>query len=46
MLRSALGPNPTIQQSAWLAIYGVACFCVAVIASAVALAPVVASLFG
>lgn len=45
-LRSALGPNPTIQQTAWLTVYGVFCFGVALAASAVALAPLVASLFG
>ncbi len=45
-LRSALGPNPTIQQTAWLTLYGVFCFCAMVVVVAVALAPVVAGLFG
>ncbi len=45
-LRSALGPNPTIQQTAWLAVYGVFCFGLSLAAAAVAFAPLVARLFG
>ncbi len=45
-LRSAFGPNPTIQQTAWLAVYGVSCFGIALAAAAVALAPLVARLLG
>ncbi len=45
-LKSALGPDPSIQAVAWLTLYGVACFAVVVVVSAVALAPVVAALFG
>lgn len=51
--RSALGPSPTIQQTAWLTLYGVACFgvgvvalTVGVVALTVALAPLAAVLFG